>query len=164
MKKPRNSKHLADASSSSEIVGIVGLADNFLDSVNDEQRELEVLRSHNVAQAQTIEILMKQLEDKTNQITHLQEMLAKAVPVIGEAKPLVLTDEEIIAEFQLKALKAAAMTRDLTLDEVKRYDLLVKNKRLAQGNATTIDGSTKKLPANLSVGELMQIASNKTKE
>lgn len=125
--------------------------------------EIKQLQAHNVGLSQTIDKLLKQLEEKTNEIRHLQEMLMKSIPVIGDITPMIVSDEEVIAEYQLKALKSAAMMRDLTLDEVKRFDLLVKNKRLAQGNATTIEAQ-KNLPKNLSKEELLKIASKPKKE
>ncbi len=125
--------------------------------------EIKQLQAHNIGLSQTIDKLLKQLEEKTSEIRHLQDMLMKTVPVIGDITPIIVSDEEVIAEYQLKALKSAAMMRDLTLDEVKRFDLLVKNKRLAQGNATTIEAQ-KGLPKNLSKDELIQIASKPKKE
>lgn len=125
--------------------------------------ELEQLQAHNVGLSQTIDKLLKQLEEKSAEIRHLQDMLMKTTPIIGDVTPVYISDEEVIAEYQLKALKSAAMMRDLTLDEVKRFDLLVKNKRLAQGNATTIEAQ-KGLPKGLSKDELVQIASKHKKE
>ena len=125
--------------------------------------EIKQLQAHNIGLSQVVDKLLKQIEEKTNEIRHLQDMLAKSVPIIGDITPMIVSDEEVIAEYQLKALKSAAMVRDLTLDEVKRFDLLVKNKRLAQGNVTTIEGK-KGLPKELSKEQLIQIASNPKRE
>ena len=125
--------------------------------------EIKQLQAHNIGLSQTIDKLLKQLEEKSNEIRHLQDMLVTTVPIIGDVTPIYVSDEEVIAEYQLKALKSAAMMRDLTLDEVKRFDLLVKNKRLAQGNATAIEVQ-KGLPKNLSKDELIQIAAKPKKE
>lgn len=162
MKNPKNSKHrLQDVYSNSELFEINDLS---VTTPLQDPRYIKKLEEDNVALRQMVNNLNTQLSQKTQEIQHLMELLNNTVPVIGEATPIIPTDEEVIAEFQLKALKAAAMTRDLTLDEVKRYDLLVKNKRLAQGNATTIDGHAKKLPQNLDQKTLIQIASNKLKD
>lgn len=162
MKNPKNSKHrLQDVYSNSELFEIDDLAVK-VSTPNPEY--IKKLEEHNVALQQMVNNLNTQLTQKTQEIQHLMELLNKSVPTIGEVSPIIPTDEEVIAEFQLKALKAAAMVRDLTLDEVKRYDLLVKNKRLAQGSPTTIDGQAKKLPANLDNSSLIQIASHKLKD
>lgn len=162
MKNPKSSKHrLQDVYSNPELFEINDIATKVSTPAPDHIRKLE---EHNVALQQMVNNLNTQLAQKTQEIQHLMELLNKTTPVIGEVTTIMPTDEEVIAEFQLKALKAAAMTRDLTLDEVKRYDLLVKNKRLAQGSPTTIDGQAKKLPANLDNSALIQIASNKLKD
>lgn len=162
MKNPKNSKHRQqNVYSNPDLFEINELQKVVTPSTPEYVSNLE---QTNVGLQQMVNNLNQQLAQKTQEIQHLMELLNNTVPVIGEATPIIPTDEEVIAEFQLKALKAAAMTRDLTLDEVKRYDLLVKNKRLAQGNATTIDGHTKKLPQNLDQKTLIQIASNKLKD
>lgn len=84
-------------------------------------------------------------------------------PLVGQAEH-ILTDEEIIAVKQLERLKKMSMDRELTLDEVKRMDLLVKNKRLAQGAATNINGDKKDLPKDVTPKQLIQIASRKITE
>lgn len=121
------------------------------------QEENKTLVSHNVGLSQTIDKLLKELETKSSEIRHLQDLLSKNSNIIGELPKLIISDEEVIADMQLKALKSAAMMRDLTLDEVKRFDLLVKNKRLAQGNATTIEAQ-KSIPKNTPKDQLIQLA------
>ena len=152
----KNSQKLQQQNDSSNIHN----TDTVSSMMKDElfKNEIKQLQAYNAGLSQTIDKLLKQLEEKTSEIRHLQEMLSSTVPIINNIGPISISDEEIIAEYQLKALKSAAMLRDLTLDEVKRFDLLVKNKRLAQGNATTIEVQ-KGLPKNLSNTELIKIAS-----
>lgn len=109
----------------------------------------------------TVDSLLKKLEDKEEEIIHLKQMLFSTTPVVGEVTPLILSDEEMIAELQLQKIKDNAKLRELTLDEIKKFDLLVKNKRLSQGNATTIN--TDKLPKDAPKAQLMEIASRKTR-
>ncbi len=118
-----------------------------------------------VAFAQTIDKLMKSLEAKDAEIMHLRELLLGGnLPVVeGSVTRLEISDEEEIAEIQLQKLKAKSNLGELTLEEVKKYDLLVKNKRLAQGNATMIP-DYQKLPSNTSKKELIQLAAYKNSE
>jgi hypothetical protein len=118
------------------------------------------LEKQAVALSNTINDLLKQLEYKEEEITHLKQLLSGSVPIIGEAIKLEVTDEELIADIQLRKLKDSAKIRELTLDEIRKFDLLVKNKRLAKGDATTIEGSNlnkKQLPKP----ELLKLASKK---
>lgn len=124
--------------------------------------QIEMLAAHNVGLNETVDKLLKQLEEKTKQINHLEELLKNTptTSMVTNEGLIVSSDELIIAEQQLKALRQASMMRDLTLDEVKRYDLLVKNKRLAEGNATEIQG---KKPEKKSKSNLLQIAKHPLK-
>lgn len=80
-----------------------------------------------------------------------------------QAIKLIITDEELIAQVQLERLKYKAMEQELTIEEIKKYDLLVKNKRLVEGNST-FNADYKKLPDNVSDEELVQIAATPVKE
>lgn len=127
--------------------------------------KLEKLEALNVGLSQTIDNLLKTLEQRDDEVSHLKRLLmGSAIPIIGEASKILMSDEEVIAEKQLQRLRTMSMERDLTLDEVKRFDLLVKNKRLAQGNATTIEAKPVGLPKDLPKDQLMQIASKKIEE
>lgn len=113
-----------------------------------------------IGMGQTLDMMIKQLESKEEEITHLKKMLSGMTPVIGQAISLEITDEELIADIQLRKLKDIAKVRELSLDEIKKFDLLVKNKRLAQGNATTIN-EKKGLPKDVSNSSLLKIATKK---
>lgn len=108
---------------------------------------------------QTVDSLLKKLQEKEDEILQLKQMLFTTTPTIGEINVLTVSDEEYIALQQLQKLKDNARLRELTLDEIKKFDLLVKNKRLAQGNATTINAD--KLAKDLPKDRLMAIAAKK---
>lgn len=110
--------------------------------------------------SETIDSLIKQLELKEDEILQLKKALSQSVPTSNQAINLILSDEEVIADIQLNKLKDSARVRQLTLDEIRMFDLLVKNKRLAQGNATTIDGQAKS-NKNMNPTELLTLASKK---
>ncbi len=138
---------------------------NNIVSISDISKEFETnklktiileLEQKHIALGQALDKALKSIEEKQQEISHLKSMLQSTVPVIGRAEPILLSDEEMISEMQLKQLKDTAMLRSLTLEEVKKFDLLVKNKRLAQGNPTNVI-EAKKIPQ--SKDELLLIAS-----
>lgn len=138
--------------------GITELQKEFL-----EQSKVKSLEDNITNLNATIDKLLKQLESKDNEIFELQQRINENHPAITNlAAPLA--DEELISSAQLERLKNAALNRELSLEEVKKFDLLVKNKRLAQGEATTIDANYRSLPANIQKTELIRIASRKAKE
>lgn len=108
-------------------------------TVDQLQRALVAMKRENVAAMQTITKLLKDLNQKADEISHLKEMLTQNVPVIQPEKSKVkqhITPESEIAELQLQRLQQAARQRTLTLEETRMYDLLVKNKRLSMDEST----------------------------
>ncbi len=104
----------------------------------DEKTPEAMQRELNAAM-KTIAKLLKDISDKTEKIKSLEEILKRApLPVVQPKSKLVVnpTSEEEIATLQLERLRHAAQSRQLTLEEVRMYDLLVKNKRLSQDEST----------------------------
>jgi hypothetical protein len=112
--------------------------------VNVLRRRVAELEKHNVALQLTLDKFTSELSKKDDEIRHLQSMLGASIPLLHSPNSpnQALSDEEIIAEQQLDRLKQKAKISELTLEEVKKFDLLVKNKRLAQG-ASTSNGEIK---------------------
>jgi hypothetical protein len=138
--------------SNSDIATIHDLAEKFVQTTVVEKFEQD-----NISLSQEIINLKQQLSEKIKHINHLEDILKHTVssysPIANE-----VTDEEMIALKQLERLKEAAQIRPLSLEEVRIYDLLVKNKRLAQGKETGII-DTVKLPQDKK--ELIKIAAKK---
>lgn len=102
------------------------------------------------------ELLKIEIESLKKEIESLKkENLKLKVPKVEK---IAVTDEIVIAEIQLRILKNKAMEGELTLEEIKKYDLLVKNKKLAEGNATVIT-DYKRLPEGTSEQDLIAFAS-----
>lgn len=114
----------------------------------------------NKASAITIQKLLTDLSNKSEEITHLKDLLSQTVPVIQPKRELVvashLSPEEEIASHQLERLRVAASQRSLTLEETRMFDLLVKNKRIAN-QPETITLSEDKY-RNMKPEELLSIA------
>jgi hypothetical protein len=130
-------------------------------SIEQMKREMVSLNRENLAAMKTIEKLLKDIHKKNEEITSLKHLLSQSVPLITApidlSKPEI-SPEEQIADLQLAVLLSAAQKRTLTLEEARTYDLLVKNKRLAQdkSTATKPSGSFR----HVSEIELIQIATS----
>ena len=130
-------------------------------SIEQLKRELVSLNRENQAAIKTIEKLLKDIKNKNEEIASLKSLLSKSVPILAppvdHSKPEI-TPEEQIADLQLARLNDAAQKRVLTLEETRMYDLLVKNKRLAQekSNSNQPKGSFR----DVSEIELIKIASS----
>lgn len=79
---------------------------------------------------------IKQLEDE---VKHLQELIASTTSLI-KVETIVKSPELQICEAQIRLFQLRSLDRELTLEETKQLDLLIKNKRLLSGDPTTIEG------------------------
>ena len=118
--------------------------------------QVEGYQKRNVELFQRIQDLEDSLKLKEEEIKHLKDLLDSSVP--SYTPSFVVDDAEVIAIKQLELLKQSSQMRPLSLEEVRIYDLLVKNKRLAQGDSTNIV-DTVKLPKDKA--KLIEIASKK---
>lgn len=133
-------------------------------SVEQLKKEILTLTRENKAAMLTIDKLLKDASQKTEEIKHLQSLVSQTVPVMKPEKPkfsIAVSAEEEIAQLQLERLRHAAKNRVLTLEETRMFDLLVKNKRLV------LDESTINLNKNqyrdVSNDDLLQLATTEVK-
>ena len=96
----------------------------------------------------------KLLQEK---VKHLEELLKTPV------ETLIKTPEQATIENQIGRFTELAMARQLTNEEIKSLDILIKNKMLLSGQATTIPGEVKRKKA-LTDSELITLARIEKKE
>lgn len=111
------------------------------------------LKDFAVQQQAVIETLLstnKNLEDK---LKHLENLLLSL-----ENNNIVsqITPEEMICIEQINGLRSKSSNRELSLDEVKRLDLLVKNLRLIREQSTQVINT--KEYTNVKEADLVAIA------
>jgi phosphopantetheine adenylyltransferase len=111
------------------------------------------------AQFVALERAQKRISTLEAEVTHLKELLSSTTKLIDEPaiEKIVVSPEQAICEIQIKKLQQQALIRELTLEETKRLDLLVKNLYLAKGQATAVI-QTERLPDQVTEAELVAIA------
>lgn len=106
------------------------------------------LSQGNEAQYKLIVALKRENDELREKVKHLEELLLKG--------PHQISAEELICMEQIEVIKANSAKRELTLEEVKKLDLLVKNLRLIREQSTqVIDVATE----GVSDDELLKIVS-----
>lgn len=119
----------------SDIVDIRALRKQF-----DEKVKEKDLQEFATSQQKLIEKLLlenKKLQDKTE---HLEQVLASLTKLEGSVQRI--TPEEIICIEQINLLHKRSTGRELSLEEVKRLDLLIKNLRLIREQSTQVIEAT----------------------
>jgi hypothetical protein len=72
------------------------------------------------------------------ELAFVKEKLNDAEKFLKASKLSTITPEEMICIEQIDYIKKSSFGRELTLDEVKRLDLLVKNLRLIREQSTQV--------------------------
>lgn len=98
-----------------------------------EKMKLKDLKEYSLAQYATIESLKKENDSLQEKIAHLESLL-----INSKQRAMPLSDEEIICIEQINVIKTKSSLRELSLDEVKRLDLLIKNLRLIRQQSTQV--------------------------
>ena len=73
------------------------------------------------------EVSQKQIE-----IDHLKALLTSTTPLVGEITEnnFIVPDELTVVEIQIQLIKKRGMEKELTLDDVKKLETLVKTQKI----------------------------------
>lgn len=126
-----------------------------------EFKEAAELKEYCNKQYEFIENLTNEVARLKDENTHLKSLLTGSIPVIN-THVIKLPDEEMICLEQIKKLKDVASIRELSLDEVKKLDLLHKNLKMSREGSQDLPKTFKK--KEYSNAQLIEIASKKEKE
>lgn len=132
----------------SNIIDIEDLRKAFNEKMSTEQ-----WMSFAEKQTDIIESYQSKIKDLQQKCTHLENLLMNQY-----AKPL--SSEEVICLQQIEKLSEVSAARQLTLEEVKRLDLLVKNLKLIREESTIIVNN--KRSDSLKEADLVAIAKSST--
>jgi hypothetical protein len=104
-----------------------------------------------------LEQALKEVDEKDLRIKHLENILTKQTPMIGGVPEL---DEVTIAKIQLQKLGTAAVQRELTNEEARRFEIFSK---VIQNNEKKVLPPPSPLK-DVSPARLIEIASAKPKK
>lgn len=113
-----------------------------------EFKSIKELQEYCDAQYNSIQKILQEKEKMQEEIDHLKNLLTTVLTSDNPNKTITIikTPAEVICEQQIEKIQETALKRDLTLEEVKKLDLLIKNNRLLKGDSTDILGQSRKLP------------------
>jgi hypothetical protein len=123
------------------------------------QEEFQLLCKEQISPLESLE---KEVEFLRKENAKLKALLAAQSVSSQKVERIEKSNEELLCESQIKRLKEYAFSRELTLEEVKKMDLLVKNLNLARGKNTSIVGKSKK-NKDITDAQLIEVVKNETK-
>ncbi len=124
-----------------------------------DMKELAELQDYANAQFELINQLKQEIELVKQENDHLKQLLS-SVPKGAIIHSNPMDDEELICIEQIKKLKEQSRNRELTLDEVKKLDLLHKNLKIKRDNSIIDIKPTKQ--KSLSSDKLLAIVAKKS--
>jgi hypothetical protein len=95
----------------------------------DIAKEIIDLKAFNIALTKTNTELLKTIKAQEEEITHLKALVEGTVPLIkteSDAKKFETNDQEYICRTEISKLRDFSLTRALTLEEAKRFDIYCK--------------------------------------
>lgn len=120
-----------------DIISITTLAGNF-------SSELE-LQAYCDKQFETITKLTEENQKLKEEIDHLKFVVSTSTEILpNEVVKVIVSKEQGLLEAQINLLQDRAMGKELTLEDTKKLDLLIKNLRLVKENQPVLDGKPKK--------------------
>lgn len=115
-------------------------------------------------QHKTITALITKNKLLEEEVKHLKDLLLTITPVAGDnvVQKIIITPAEALIERQVFMIQSYGLEKELTLEEVKKLDLLLKNLKILKDQNTTIQNSPAKYEnKHLSSAQLIQIATSK---
>lgn len=133
----------------------------YINEISKQFKTIDELKNYCSAQYMALQSAAEKITQLQEKVSHLEGLLISSVDDNAVSK-IIKTPELAICEAQIGILQNRALQKELTLEEVKTLDLLIKNKRLLSGESTTIDGS-KKPKREMSEAQLISIARTEKK-
>ena len=118
--------------------------DDMLKSLNT----LEEVQSYAKAQHNIISKLSSENTKLKEEVSHLKDMLTSTVPLIKEndrVDVLIVPDEEAIAKIQLEKIRELSFSRELTLEEAKRFEIFYKVLNSVRSTPKDVKSTVQKL-------------------
>lgn len=118
-----------------------------------------------VKQHETILSLTNENKRLIEEVEHLKTLLVASAPILNPTTRVILTPEEALIEQQIELIQNRSYNAELTLEDVKKLDLLLKNKKLSKEQNVSLQGESKKVDKkNYTNAELILLASSKSPE
>ena len=113
-------------------------------------------------QFNTIQQISQENQELKQKIEHLEELVQNTTDLKAkEVSRIDYTPEQIICQIQIEKLRSKSFERELTLEETKRLEILIKSLYLIKEKGTAkVSAEFKKLTESLSIENLAEIATS----
>ena len=107
-------------------------------------KDFAELQAFAQAQSKSIIELSRRVKERDEEIIHLKKLLEGSVPLIKEKNSnnvttLASNDQEYICRTEINKLRDISIERELTLEEVKKFDIFCKTLKDLSNQPKTIE-------------------------
>jgi hypothetical protein len=100
--------------------------------------ELSLIQQEAASYYKTIDVLQRENRALREEVNHLKELLTYTAPLVSKDVKIEVPKEQAACEIQLRMLHDKSQSRELTLEETKRLEILIKSLYLIKEKATGI--------------------------
>lgn len=119
--------------------------------------DIDVLERQSEQLFKAIDKYQKENEALRNEVVHLKQLLTFTAPLISRGIKIEVPKEQAACEMQLEMLHKKSKERELTLEETKRLEILIKSLYLIKDKATDVNISDSN---DTSIADLTKLAEN----
>ena len=136
----------------SEVISIAHLHKDF--------KTIEEWKEFAEKQLLTINFLQSANDQLKENVSQLEKIVSQSVPIIGDQRvdKIIVSPERALVEDQILMIQQRAYMKELTLEDVKKLDILLKHQKILKDSENVLDGKSKKIAA--SNEELLKIVQN----
>lgn len=134
--------------------------------MKDKLLDINELQNYCDQQFSTLQELTQQNQALKEKVAHLETLVQSTTDLkIKEVTAVTITPEQLICEIQIEKLREKSFERELTLEETKRLEILIKSLYMIKEKGLgEINPEYKRLTENITIENLTQIASTLTPE
>lgn len=138
---------------------------NIIELFNDFKTEAE-RQAYLNKQFETISMLLQENTSLKAEVEHLKHLLNASVPSLEpQVEQIIVSREEALVDAQIFMLQQVYMKSEMSLDDTKKLDLLLKNKKIFRDEKGLLSGKPAKKPRSLlSKDQLLTLAATPIKE
>jgi len=141
------------------------MSENIVDlAIKFKEKTKAELQKYSDDQYRALVAAAQKITELQAEVEHLKQLLTTTVSIVQDSnvESVIKSPELCVVEAQIEILSRRALQLEMTLEDAKLLDILIKNKKLLTGEATTIVAE-KKLKQKYSDAELVKIASEPKK-
>lgn len=102
------------------------------------------------AQHKSLTVLLEKNKKLEEELTHLKMLLINSNNLLEahQVERIIVTPEQALVDSQIELIRNRSLHTEMDLEEVKKFEILIKAKKLLKEDSNTIKATAKKVEAS----------------